>query len=151
MRQKRKVMPMPATPAELFTNVPVDLFRMGNASGPRLENVRPQDVDFEDLTLPNGQVMRMVHPRGGISTFDGINPKRPGKWWRIPSGTVLPDAIRVVRDLRDPLAGLTHYSLRPTRYMTLLEFVAGLQILAVKAEPMFNLQGGSGESQSGGR
>jgi hypothetical protein len=26
---------MPETPGELFTNVPLDLFRMGNASGPR--------------------------------------------------------------------------------------------------------------------
>ena len=43
---------MPETPSELFTNVPVDLFRMGNASGPRLDNVRPQDVDFVDETLP---------------------------------------------------------------------------------------------------
>ena len=64
---------MPATPGEMFTNVPVDLFRMGNASGPRLVNVRPQDVDIVDEKLPSGQVIRMVHPRGGISTFDGIN------------------------------------------------------------------------------
>ena len=95
--------------------------------------------------------LRMVHPRGGISTFDGINPKRPGKWWRIPADTVLPDTIRVVRDQRDPLTQLTHYSLRPARYMTLLEFVSGLQALALKAVPMFTLQGGSGDSETGGR
>lgn len=142
---------MPATPDEMFTNVPVDLFRMGNASGPRLDNVRQQDVDIVDEKLPGGQVIRMVHPRGGISTFDGINRRLPGKWWRIPAGPVLPDTIRVVRDLRDPLIQLTHYSLRPTHYMTLLEFVGGLQILAMKAVPMFTVQGGSGESQTGGR
>jgi hypothetical protein len=142
---------MPATPGEMFTNVPVDLFRMGNASGPRLVNVRPQDVDIVDEKLPSGQVIRMVHPRGGISTFDGINRRLPGKWWRIPAGTTLPDTIRVVRDQRDPLTQLTHYSLRPTHYMTLLEFVGGLQILAMKAVPMFTVQGGSGESQTGGR
>jgi hypothetical protein len=142
---------MPGIPGELFTAVPVDLFRMGNASGPRLDNVRPQDVDFVDLSLPNGQTIRMVHPRGGISTFDHINPRRVGKWWRIPADTVLPDTIRVVRDQRDPLTQITHYSLRPARYMTLLEFVSGLQTLALKAVPMFMLQGGSGESQSGER
>jgi hypothetical protein len=142
---------MPGIPGELFTNVPVDLFRMGNATGPRLDNVRSQDVDIVDETLPNGQTLRMVHPRGGISTFDGINPRRPGKWWRIPADTVLPDTIRVVRDQRDPVTRLTHYSLRPTRYMTLLEFVSGLQALALKAVPTFTLQGGSGESQTGGR
>ena len=140
---------MPETPGELFTNVPVDLFRMGNAAGPRLDNVRPQDVDFVEERLPNGQVVRMVQPRGGISTFDGIDPRRPGKWWRIPGGTLLPETIRVVRDLRDPRTRLTHYSLRPARYMTLLEFVGELQALAMKAVPMFSLQGGSGESQTG--
>ena len=124
---------MPGTPGELFTMVPVDLFRMGNASGPRLDNVRSQDVDFAEEKLPN------------------INPKRPGKWWRIPADTVLPDTIRVVRDQRDPLTQLTHYSLRPARYMTLLEFVSGLQALALKAVPMFTLQGGSGDSETGGR
>ena len=142
---------MPATPEDMFTNVPVDLFRMGNASGPRLDKVRPQDVDFVDEKLANGQVVRMVHPRGGISTFDGVNPRLPGKWWRIPAGTMLPDTIRVIRDQRDPRTQITHYSLRPARYMTLLEFVGGLQVLAMKAMPMFTVQGGSGESQTGGR
>jgi hypothetical protein len=142
---------MPETPGELFTNVPVDLFRMGNASGPRLDNVRPQDVDFMDENLPNGEVVRMVHPRGGISTFDGVNPRLPGKWWRIPAGTMLPDSIRIVRDQHVPGTQLTHYSLRPARYMTLLEFVGGLQNLATKALPMFTVLGGSGESQTGGR
>jgi Tse2 ADP-ribosyltransferase toxins len=141
---------MPAAPDEMFTNVPVDLFRIGNASGPRLDNVRPQDVDIVDEKLPSGQVIRMVHPRGGISTFNGINRRLPGKWWRIPAGTTLPDTIRVVRDQRDPLTQLTHHSLRPTHYMTLLKFVGGLQILAMKAVHMFTVQGGSGESQTGG-
>jgi Tse2 ADP-ribosyltransferase toxins len=141
---------MPETPSELFTNVPVDLFRMGNASGPRLDNVRPQDVDIVEANLPNGQVVRMVHPRGGISTFDGVNQRLPGKWWRIPAGTILPDTIRIVRDQRDPRTQLTHYSIRPTRYMTLVEFVSGLQTLAMKAVPMFTVQGGTGEPQSRG-
>jgi hypothetical protein len=93
----------------------------------------------------------MVYPRGGISTFDGINPRLPGEWWRIPAATMLPDCIRVVRDQRDPRTQLTHYSIRPTRYMTPLEFVGGLQTLAMKAVPTFTVQGGSGESQSGSR
>jgi hypothetical protein len=133
---------MPGIAGERFTNVPVDLFRMGNASGPRLDNVRPTDVDIVDQLLPNGQTIRMVHPRGGISTFDRVVPKRLGKWWRIPADTVLPDTIRVVQDQRDPFTLITHYSPRPARYMTLLQFVSGLQMLAQKAMPMFTLQEG---------
>ena len=142
---------MPEIPSDLFTTIPVDVFRLGNSAGPRIDNVRPQDVDTEDLKLANGETIRMVHPRGGISTFDGINRRLPGKWWRIPAGTMLPDTIRVVRDQRDPVTQLTHYSLRPTYYMTLLTFVAGLRMLAVKAVPMFSVDGGSNESQSGRR
>lgn len=142
---------MPETPGELFTTIPVELFRKGNTAGPRLDNIRPSAVDVVEETMPNGETIRMVHPRGGISTFDGINRRLPGKWWRIPAGTAVPDSIRVVRDRRDPVSQLTHYSLRPTRYMTLLEFVSGLQNLALKALPMFTMNGESDESQSGGR
>ena len=139
---------MPYTTGVLFTNVPVDLFRMGNASGPRLDNVRDTDVPFEEIRVGDGHIVRMVKPDGGISTFDAINPRLPGKWWRIPAGTMLPDTIRVVRDQRDPRTRITHYSLRPTRYMTLLQFVSGLQELATKAQPMFTVHGGSGEAKS---
>ena len=45
----------------------------------------------------------------------------------------MPDTIRVVRDRRNPMTGITHYSLRPSRYMTLLEFADGLKFLAGKA------------------
>lgn len=141
---------MPTITEELFTSVPVDLFRLGNSAGPRLDNIRPQDVDTEDVTLPSGEIVRMVHPRGGISTFDGINRRMPGKWWRIPSGTVLPDTIRVVRDQTDPRSGITHFSIRPTNTMSLLTFVAGLQALALHAQPMFTVQGGSNDAQSTG-
>lgn len=140
---------MPVIPGELFTTVPVDLFRMGNASGPRLDNVRPRDVVFEEVTLGDGSVVKMVKPEGGISTFDAINPRMPGKWWRIPSGTQLPDTIRVVRDQTVSGTTITHYSLRPARYMTLLEFVTGLQSLATKAVPMFTVEGGSGAAETG--
>ena len=82
-----------------------------------------------------------------MASTDGF----PGSGGASPPVPTLPDTIRVVRDQRDPLTQLTHYSLRPTHYMTLLEFVGGLQILAMKAVPMFTVQGGSGESQTGGR
>ncbi len=142
---------MPETPGELFTTIPVELFRRGNTAGARLDNVRPTDVDIVKETMPNGEVIRMVHPRGGISTFDRIHPRMPGKWWRIPAGTTVPDTIRVVRDKPDPVNQVTHYSLRPTHYMTLLAFITGLQTLALKAQPMFGMSGGSNEAQSGDR
>jgi hypothetical protein len=128
-------------PATLYTTVPVDLFRMGNASGPRLDNIRPEDIEIEIVGTGDSAV-RMVRPDGGISTFDGIDPRKLNrKWWCIPVATVLPSTGCVKRDNRNPLNGLTHYSLRPTRYMTLLEFADGLRAVATKATLVFTIPG----------
>ena len=128
---------VPGLPAALFTVVPVDLFRMGNASGPRLDNIRPEDVPIE-IVGAGASAVRMVRPDGGISTFDGIDPRMADrKWWCIPASAVLPDSLRLKRDTRNPVNGLTHYSIRPARYMTLLEFADGLRILAAKATLVF--------------
>ena len=133
-------MPKP-TSKDLFTRVPVDLFRMGNASGPRLDAVRPRDVDIVDHRFSDGSTKQMVRSEGGISTFDAVNPRLKGdKWWRIPAGTELPDSIHVVMDRRDPRTKIAHYSLRPARYMPLLEFIEGLRELAEHAQPMFRPQ-----------
>ena len=124
---------------ELFTTVPVDLFRSGNSSSPRLDNIRAQDVPIEDMRFSTGEVKRMVRPDGGISTFDGYVAKPGVKWWKIPKGTKLPETIRVVKDHYNKAMRATHYSLRPARLMTLLEFSEGLRELAKSAVPMFTL------------
>jgi hypothetical protein len=129
---------------DLFTQVPVDLFRMGNASGPKLteENIRLEhmveegaswDVRLVDVALPSGETVQMVPVEGGMSTFDGKNPRLKGQWWKIPAGTRLPDTIQVGKDETDRRSGITHYSLRPTR-MTLLVYAEGLKELAKSAQ-----------------
>ena len=123
----------------LYTTVPVNLFRMGNASGPRLDNIRDWDVPIE-LVGTGSTAVKMVKADGGISTFDGIAKDMvDGKWWCIPATVVLPDTINVVKDKMNPKTGITHYSIRPARYMTLLEFADGLRMLAAKATPMFTV------------
>lgn len=117
----------------LYTIVPLDLFRMGNASGPRLDNIRPEDVPIE-VVGSGAAATKMVRPEGGISTFDGIDrSKLDRKWWCIPGKTPLPETLRITRDHYNPRNGLTHYSLRPARYMTLLEFADGLKVISAKA------------------
>jgi hypothetical protein len=132
----------------LYTTVPVNLFRMGNASGPRLDNVRDQDVPSE--TVGEGKAaVRMVRPDGGISTFDGIDKSLADrKWWCIPADIMLPDTIRLVRDKRNPKTGLTHYSIRPARYMTMLEFADGLKAQATKAKLVFTGVSSDAKSRS---
>ena len=138
------------TSSDLFTRVPVDLFRLGNASGPRLDNIRSKDADIVEHKFSDGSTKQMVKPSSGISTFDAINPKLKGdKWWCIPAGTRLPDTIHVVMDRRDPITKIAHYLLRPARYMTLLEFAESLRELAQHAERMFHPQERGSDSETG--
>ncbi len=70
---------MPTTSEDMFTNVPVDLFWMGNASGPRLDDVRPQDVDFVDEKLANGPGRAYgASPRRHMSHSMASDPRLPG-------------------------------------------------------------------------
>ena len=101
----------------LYTMVPVNMFRKGNASGPWLDNVRDHDVPSE----------MVVYSRKAM----------------------LPDTIRIVRDKRNPRTGSTHYSIRPARYMTMLEFVDELRALALKATLVF--AGVSGDAEVGNK
>ena len=142
----------------LFTTVPVDLFRMGNASGPRLDKVRlGKDVGSTEEILPSGKTVTMVGPDGGMSTFDAKNPTLTGVWWRIPAGVKLPDTIRVTKDhgVWNAAARLriTHYSFRPARKMTLAEYVEGLREIAAQAvrEPtaIAAADGEAGERKAG--
>jgi RHS repeat-associated protein len=65
-----------------------DLFRMGNASGPRVDHVRlGQDV-FPD---ENNMICE-----GGISTFE--QQTKPGKWWKLPADAELPEGLQFRND-----------------------------------------------------
>lgn len=136
----------------MFTAVPIDLFRMGNTAGPRLDNVRlGKDVLVETRIDEKGREFCVVLPGGGMSTFDGIDSDiAKAKWWKIPAGTELPDTIKIVKDTRKKLKNnkfITHYSLRPAFEMTLETYVNALKDLATRAVfvslPMVNDHGGS--------
>jgi hypothetical protein len=71
---------------------PVDLYRMGNALSPRLDNIRDQDIQmYED-----GDRTWVAANSGGISTF---SVRRNSKnWWKLDQGTEIPNELRVVND-----------------------------------------------------
>lgn len=63
----------------------------------------------------------------------------------------MPDTIRVVKDRTDPETGITHYSLRPARLMTLLEYAEGLKKLSGSAVKCLVGQGEDHETKAGSR
>jgi hypothetical protein len=121
----------------LFTLVPVDLFRTGNGGSPKLDHVRlDKDIETAKVTIA-GETIVVVKPKtGGISTFDS-STYMVGKVWKIPAGTKLPPTIIVVKDHYNKQMKATHYSISPAYEMPLATYVLGLRELATSAVPMF--------------
>lgn len=111
-----------------------DLFRLGNSSGPRLENVRrPKDIDTVEL---NGILMVISNGKGvSLSTKSRIEKTPMSSWvWKITRGTPLPHGLRLINDREG------HYSICPLVNMPLDEFKGLLSKLAVKCQKVFKKQ-----------
>jgi RHS repeat-associated protein len=106
-----------------YKKLPVDLFRQGNASSPRVDNVRiGKDVNLDE----NNNICA-----GGISSFEYRT--QPGKWWNLPKDTELPEGLQVRKDdPNDPY----HWSFEPSRPMTVDEYIQLLQSISAW-EPAF--------------
>jgi hypothetical protein len=93
------------------TQTTVDLFRMGNSSGPKLVTERAPRIGVDIYPDENG----MIAPgQGESSTFERMN--KPAKWWQLPAGTQLPDGLQVRNDTPG------HWLIEPSRSMSVEEF-----------------------------
>ena len=96
---------------------PVDLYRAGNAAGPRMDHVRPN----RDIVVVLQGGAAWVNPLcGGISTREKTYWVFRW-WWRIPRGTAFSDRLTVRNDHGD------HWNWEPTQGM---EFAEYLRLLA---------------------
>ena len=103
---------------EASMRLDVDLYRGGNATSPRLDNLR--DRDIVKFKKPSGEEM-VKGLSGGISTFTAPRPER--NWWWLRAGTVVPKDLTVTRDTTDPRTGITHYTIRPSSDMPLSAYI----------------------------
>jgi hypothetical protein len=113
---------------------PEDLFRLGNANGPRLTHVRrPKDVDTMEV---NGITVVIANGKGiSLSTKDRIEKSPMAGWvWKIAKGTQMPAGLKLLNDR------LGHYSICPRSNMPLDEFVGLLSKLAMKCQKVFKKQ-----------
>src|SRR6266566_2022563 len=90
-----------------------DLFRRGNASGPRMANVR---IGRDIVVFQINGFDWVAARSGGVSTFSaqgfGTN------WWLLPAGFDYPDELLVVNDHGN------HYNWEPNVDLTLADFIA---------------------------
>jgi hypothetical protein len=103
-------------PRRLATT-PVDLYRNGNGTGPRMDHVR--------TNLINPHSYDMVAPHtGGISSAD----RAISTWrsvWKLPAGTNIPMQLHLSND--DPSQG--HWTWEPSFPIQLMDYVKALSML----------------------
>ncbi len=105
-----------------MTKTPIPLYRQGNATSPRMDNVR-SDKDiatFEEegiiwvmTTLADG-----ILP-GGISTFASLG--RGKNWWKLDSGIDIPPELQLVNDREN------HWLWQPNKTMPIDEYKVALK------------------------
>ena len=95
------------------TATPVALYRSGNATTPKMDNVRAADI-----TQYTGadRTPWVKAGTGGLSTFSA--PSNTKNEWSLPAGSFIPDGIVVTNDHDN------HYLFAPTRDMPLSTFVS---------------------------
>jgi len=117
-----------------FYIVPEDVFRLGNATGSRLSNVRLRDVKITkihgiNVVIANGK---------GVSIFDkeGINLSPMSGWvWHISKNIPLPKGLMLVQDKKH------HYCVAPTKNMPVDKYKGLLEEMALRAKRIYKKEG----------
>ena len=119
-----------STPQYLYM-LDEDLYRLGNATSPKLNNVRPQDVDTHEN---NGILMVMANGKGvslfNLQELQGRESRMAGWVWKIPQGTLPPTGLAVRPDPASP----GHFFLCPVSVMTMDRYRALLSELVLHCE-----------------
>jgi len=105
-----------------------NLYRMAGVGPTTLFN---EDRGLVDCTVLNRNGIKVVVANGnGFSAFSNITSimKKPGKnVWMLKKGALLPDGLRIVKDLRK--GHENHYMLAPARNMPYKKYLGLLEEL----------------------
>ncbi|MFB2938821.1 hypothetical protein ACE1B6_26510 [Aerosakkonemataceae cyanobacterium BLCC-F154] len=107
-----------------MAKTPIDLYRQGNASSPRMDNVRPN----RDIAIYEEREQVWVNATlgGGISTF--ANLKTGKNWWKLLQDTDIPTQLELINDHND------HWLWKPRYNMSLEEYKAALRLIGTSFE-----------------
>jgi hypothetical protein len=121
---------------------PIELWRLGVKNSPRIDKLRipprppGSTIDIQTY-VKNGQVMTRAGT-GGVSLFDGKNPRLDGiHWWRIPANSTIPSELKITKNHTDRITGFTHYRIEPIFDMPIFHFIYLLTIFAKNAKKAF--------------
>jgi len=114
-----------------MTKTPVALYRQGNASSPRMDNIRiPKDITVyeqqgELWVMPILEELRFPAEESqleGISTFE--TPGSGKNWWKLDPDTDIPPELELVNDRRPG-----HWLFQPSRPMPLVQYKEALHLI----------------------
>jgi len=120
-------------PTEFFL-VPAEIFRVGNATSPRLSHIRGGEVDVIEQ---NGVPVIIANGKG-VSVYDAAGLKKvplSGWVWRFKINTPLPFGLKLVNDYEH------HYCIAPTVTMPVDKYKGLLEELALRCERVFKTSG----------
>ncbi|OZG73791.1 hypothetical protein BTA51_08255 [Hahella sp. CCB-MM4] len=110
------------TPEEIYitdyTELFLDLYRFGNSTSPRFDNIRPHK---DAMIIDRNGIKYILADGNGVSAFSSI-PSGKKNTWKLRKGTILPAGVKLVMDKR--LNHENHYMLAPSHTMKLSEFHA---------------------------
>jgi hypothetical protein len=107
----------------------VDLFRTGNTTSARMENVRtgvPPQTAVDVQTVAEGGIVFVLPNTGGISTLTSASALG-APVWKIPKGTTYPDTLKVWNDKTG------HWQWAPASKMKMADYQAALATINPKA------------------
>lgn len=113
-----------ASPA-LADSTKVELYRWGNASSPKLDNIRPDELG----TFQRGGQTWVEHDSGGISTYSSNRPGQKNVW-RLPRGSSFPSRLHIVNDAGE------HWLIEPAADMPMDEYLSLLRELQKRFEKL---------------
>lgn len=128
-----------------FDRLPVELFRHGSATSPKLHKPRtmpPRQLgQVHDIKIYEKNGIECVdHESGGISLFNKPNLRFGNHWWKFAKGTKISPFLRVSRDKGiNSLTGHIHYTIRPIHDMPLSVFILRLKEFSALATPNFDV------------
>jgi len=122
---------MATAPPQYLYLLAEDLYRLGNSKDPRLENVRPADVDIYER---NGILMVRATGLGvSLSTLEYLQSLGMTGWvWKVPTSAALPTGLALRPDPNPRKQG--HYFLCPASDMTMDKYKSLLSELALRCE-----------------
>ena len=104
---------------------PVDLFRSGNSTSARLDNVRINRSDSDvDTVIDAANIIWVLANGKGVSSWNAIDPTWTGRPWQLPAGSPVPNELRLWED--EP----GHFVWEPAMNMPLPNYASFLAIVS---------------------